>query len=110
MLQEGEKYCNRSISLVEHADLIPIGDVFNRFYLRFLTVDRPGVLSLVSGVLAEHGISIASMVQLETQEKDSYIPIVLLTHEASEKSMAGALEKIVKFDFVKEDYVRLRIF
>jgi len=110
MLQEGEKYCNRSISLVEHANLIPIGEVSNRFYLRFLTVDRPGVLSLISGVLAEHGISIASMVQLETQEKDSCIPIVLLTHEASEKAMAEALDKIMRFDFVKDDHIRLRIF
>lgn len=110
LLQEGEKYCNRAISLTQNVRLIPIEDVKNRFYLRFMTKDIPGVLSMISGVLAEHGISISSMVQLESHEKDNYIPIVLLTHEALEKSMEQALQKIVKFDFVKEDYLRLRIF
>jgi len=50
------------------------------------------------------------MVQLEAHEKDHYIPIVLLTHEALEKSMKEALQKIVEFEFVKKDYLRLRIF
>ncbi len=110
LLQEGEKYCNRAISLTQDVRLIPIEDVKSRFYLRFMTKDIPGVLSMISGVLADHGISISSMVQLESHEKDNYIPIVLLTHEAIEKSMEQALQKIVKFDFVKEDYLRLRIF
>ncbi len=110
LLQEGEKYCNRAISLTQDVQLIPVQDVKSRFYLRFMTKDIPGVLSMISGVLAEHGISISSMVQLESHEKDNYIPIVLLTHEAIEKSMEQALQKIVKFDFVKEDYLRLRIF
>ncbi len=110
LLQEGEKYSNRAISLTEHAKLIPLEEVKNRFYLRFLTMDQPGVLSLISGVLAEHGISISSMVQLETQEKDNRIPIVLLTHEAPEKAMADALERISRFEFIIGEGLRLRIF
>lgn len=110
LLQEGEKYCNRAINLTENVKLIPIEEVSNRFYLRFLTQDMPGVLSMISGVLAEYGISISSMVQLENEEKDNYIPIVLLTHEAKENSMEQALQKILKFDFVREDYLRMRIF
>ena len=110
LLQEGEKYCNRAISLTQNVRFIPIEDVKNRFYLRFMTMDKPGVLSMISGVLADYGISISSMVQLESHEKDNYIPIVLLTHESLEKSMEQALQKIVKFDFVKEDYLRLRVF
>jgi len=61
-------------------------------------------------VLAEHGISISSMVQLESHEKDNYVPIVLLTHAAPEKAMEQALQKIVNFDFVRNDYLRLRMF
>ncbi len=110
LLQEGEKYCNRAISLTQSVRFIPIEDVKSRFYLRFMTMDKPGVLSMISGVLADYGISISSMVQLESHEKDNYIPIVLLTHEALEKSMEQALKKIIEFDFVKEDYLRLRIF
>ncbi|MGI6124752.1 MAG: homoserine dehydrogenase, partial [Acetivibrionales bacterium] len=76
LLQEGEKYCNRAISLTQNVQLIPIEDVTSRFYLRFMTKDIPGVLSMISGVLAENGISISSMVQLESHEKDNYVPIV----------------------------------
>ncbi|HHU89826.1 MAG TPA: homoserine dehydrogenase [Clostridiaceae bacterium] len=110
LLQEGEKYCNRAISLTQNVRLIPIEDVKSRFYLRFMTLDKPGVLSKISGVLADNNISISSMVQLESHEKDNYVPIVLLTHEALEKSMEQALQKILKFDFVKDDFLRLRIF
>lgn len=90
--------------------LVPIEEIKNRFYLRFFTRDIPGVLSRISGVLADHGISISSMVQLETHEKDNYVPIVLLTHEAQEKSMEQALKKILQFEFVRENFLRLRIF
>ena len=33
------------------------------YYLRVMAMDKPGVLSKVSGVLGEHNISIASMIQ-----------------------------------------------
>jgi homoserine dehydrogenase len=110
LLLKDEKYRTPTIKTTTDAKLIPIDEITNRFYLRFFTRDIPGVLTKISGVLAEYGISISSMVQLETHEKDNYIPIVLLTHEALEKSMKQALEKIIKFEFVKDDYLRLRIF
>jgi len=110
LLKEGEKFSNRMISLSEHAKLLPIEEVSNRFYLRFQTKDQPGVLSQISGVLADHGISISSMVQLETKERDHCIPIVLLTHEAPEKAISEALEIISTFDFIVDDCLKLRIF
>ena len=110
LLKEGQKYCNRTINPTADVKIIPIEEVANRFYLRLFTLDKPGVLAKISGVFADYRISISSMVQLETHEKDNYVPIVLLTHEASEKSMEQALRKIAQFDFVKENYLRLRIF
>ena len=110
LLKEGEKFSNRTISLTEHARLLPLSEVCNRFYLRFKTLDQPGVLSAISGVLAEQGISISSMVQLETKEQDNCVPIVLLTHEAPEKAMEAALAKIRAFDFIVEEGLRLRLF
>jgi homoserine dehydrogenase len=110
LLKEGEKYCNRTINPSMDVKLIPIEEVSNRFYLRFFTKDVPGVLTKISGVLASYNISISSMVQLETHEKDNYVPIVLLTHEALEKSMKLALQEILQFEFVKDDHLRLRIF
>lgn len=110
LLKEGERYCNRPIDPERSVKIVPLSEIKNRFYLRFFTLDKPGVLSKISGVLGQKEISISSMVQLETHEKDNYVPIVLLTHEASEEAMAEALKEIGKFDFVKENYLRLRLF
>jgi len=110
LLKEGEKYCNRTINTNMDVKQIPIDEVSNRFYLRFFTKDVPGVLTKISGVLAANNISISSMVQLETHGKDNYVPIVILTHEALEKSMKLALQEILQFEFVKPDHLRLRIF
>jgi homoserine dehydrogenase len=90
--------------------VVPVERIKNRFYLRFFTLDEPGILAKIASVLGEHGISIASMVQLETHETDHYIPIVLLTHEATEAAMNQALSVISRFDFVREDYLKLRLF
>jgi hypothetical protein len=38
------------------------------------------------------------------------VPIVILTHEASEYDMDQALQRIGKFDFVQENYLRMRLF
>ena len=110
LLREGAKYPNRAIILTESINLVPINDVKNRFYLRFLTKDMPGVLSDISGVLGDHEISISSMVQPETEGKDGFVPIVLLTHEALESQMEQAIQKILKFDFVNKDFLRMRVF
>lgn len=110
LCNNGEKLKSGMIRPTLEVKLIPTEEITNRFYLRFFTRDIPGVLTKISGVLADCDISIASMVQLETHEKDNYVPIVLLTHEALEKSMEQALKQILQFEFVKENFLRLRIF
>lgn len=109
-IKEGEQFCNRTLNPAIATRVVPIDQIRNRFYLRFFTLDAPGILSKISGVLGENGISISSMVQLETHGKDNWIPIVLLTHEASEQAMNKALDTIGQFDFIREKYLRLRLF
>jgi homoserine dehydrogenase len=110
IFNNGKDTYRRTIKPAKEVKLVPVEEIFNRFYLRFFTRDVPGVLAKISGVLAENNISISSMIQLETHGKDNYVPIVLLTHKASEKSMKKALQEIIRFEFVKENYLRLRIF
>ena len=110
LLKEDKFFCNRTINPDREIKTVPVKEINNRFYLRFFTLDEPGILSKISGILGKHGISISSMVQLETHEQEHYVPIVLLTHEASEQNMSDALEEIGKLGFVKENYLRLRLF
>ena len=80
----------------------------SRFYMRFKAHDRPGVLSKISGILADYNISIASVVQKERKE-DAYVPIVMLTYEATEESLGLAKEKIDALPFVGGESVYMRI-
>ena len=108
-VREGETLPD-TVNPDRNVKIVPVSRIINRFYLRFFTLDAPGVLAKISGTLGDYGISIASMVQLEAHEFDHYVPIVLLTHEASEEAMARALEVIGKFDYVRENYLKLRLF
>jgi homoserine dehydrogenase len=86
----------------------PIDDVSCRHYVRFTVPDQPGVLSKIAGVLAKHGISIASCVQKGRKVKGS-VPIVMLTHEAKEASVRKALTGIERLGLLAAPAVRVRI-
>jgi homoserine dehydrogenase len=57
--------------------------VRTRFYLRALVDDKPGVLADVTRVLANHHISIASVIQHEAPEEPGVkVQLVIMTHTA----------------------------
>ncbi len=83
-------------------------DFISRYYLRFTVQDHPGVLSKLSGVLADHNISIASVIQKEAHPQD-HVPVVILTYEASEHDMQEALQKIDELNDVKAKTILIRV-
>jgi homoserine dehydrogenase len=78
------------------------------FYMRFKAQDTPGVLSRISGVLATYNISIYAVVQ-KGRKVDGYVPIVMLTYEASEGNLKKAKAEIDKLSFIGEETVHIRI-
>jgi len=110
LLNEGERFCRRTIDPEAEVSLLPLSEVVNRYYLRFYTLDAPGILAKIAGTLADNSISISSVMQLEKHERDNYVPLVILTHQAPEKSMENALKTIRAYDFIREDMLRLRLF
>ncbi len=68
-----------------------IEDGIYKFYLRFQTVDKPGVLAAISTVLANFQISIAYMHQEEGTEP---VNVIILTHECKESAIFSALKII----------------
>jgi len=78
------------------------------FYLRFTTVDRPGVLAQISKILAEYEISISAVLQKEISTH-SPVPIIVLTHKAKFGNVLKALEKIDGLSVVKKKTVFYRI-
>ena len=63
-------------------------------FVRMRAKDEPGVLALVSGKFAEHGVSIASMVQKGERDERGYVQLILLTHRASEQAVRLALSQL----------------
>ncbi len=86
----------------------PIEEIESMYYFRFTALDRPGVLSKISGVFGEHNISIASVIQ-KGRSKAGAVPLVILTHKAKEKDVLQALEKIDKLPVVAAKSVFIRV-
>ncbi|MGB7066269.1 MAG: homoserine dehydrogenase, partial [Syntrophobacteria bacterium] len=71
----------------------PMDELVINYYFKFSAVDQPGVLSKISGILGNHDISIASVIQKGRQVKGS-VPLVMMTHEARERDVRLALAEI----------------
>ena len=88
--------------------IVKIDDIQSRYYIRFMAIDKPGVLARIAGVLGKYGISISSVTQ-KGKGRARIVPIVMLTHEAKEKNMRMALDKIYKLAVIREYPVAIRM-
>ena len=88
--------------------MVPMEDIETKYYFRFSVLDRPGVLSQISGILGEHNISLESVIQ-KAREKAGPVPIVMTTYKAREKDVRQALKKIDRLAVVKGKTVLIRI-
>ena len=86
----------------------PLADIEGDYYLRFMAVDRPGVLARIAGVLGRNDISIASVIQKE-RRAETTVPIVIRTHHARQRNLARALAAIGRLDVVRGRPVEIRI-
>jgi homoserine dehydrogenase len=86
----------------------PMEEIASLYYLRFMVVDRPGVLSQISGVLGQHGISISSVLQKGRKEGQT-VPVVIMTHTAIERNVQAALRDINRMAFVSEPTTLIRV-
>jgi homoserine dehydrogenase len=88
--------------------LRPMERITSGYYLRVMAMDKPGVLSRVSGILGENNISIASMIQ-KGRDEAAAVPIVMLTHQALEGDMRRALQKINALDVIAQETMCIRV-
>jgi len=88
--------------------LLPMDEIHTNYYLRFSAVDRPGVLSKISGILGEKNISIAAVIQ-KGRRQSGAVPVVITTYKAREKDVQDALCEIDKLEAVLDKTVIIRI-
>jgi homoserine dehydrogenase len=92
----------------EPMDVISLGDVQSRFYLRMMVQDQPGVLSRITRILGDCNISIDSVLQIGRSEEE-LVPVILTTHRASGQEMQTAVEQVEALDDVGKKPVYLHI-
>lgn len=94
----------------KRVDFAPPEELEGRFYLRFDVVDEPGVMGQITGRLGQHGVSIASVYQHESKATHQQtVPVVIMTHAASEASASAAMKQIAEMPTVADTPERFRI-
>jgi homoserine dehydrogenase len=103
----GQSYRKGTPGTIEPAAYLAPEKRQSRYYIRVHTEDRPGILSRIAGVLAHSGISISSVIQKESNMP--HVPLVIMTHRASEAGMLNAIREIGTFPFVEGKPTLIRV-
>jgi homoserine dehydrogenase len=74
--------------------LRPFASVRCAYYLHFSVKDEPGVLARIAATLAARNISVAAVQQREQADPTAPVPLVFVTHQASEADVAAAIGEI----------------
>lgn len=81
-----------------------------KYYMRFNTVNKPGVLARVSSVLGKFNINIRNVIQKgEDRKIGAIVPIIILSDDAIERDVQKAIKQINKFKLSKEKAKIIRI-
>ena len=88
--------------------ILAIEQVVTAFYLRLVVADEAGVLSKITTILAEHGISIDAVLQRESAEGERQTDLIILTHDTVEGKMRQALAQMQALPTVLAPIVSIR--
>ena len=88
--------------------ILPIAQVVTAFYLRLRVADEPGVLSKITTILADQGISIDALLQRESAEGERQTDVIILTHDTVEGRMRDAIAQMQALPTVLAPIVSLR--
>ena len=89
--------------------VLDMEEVSTAYYLRMQAIDRPGVLSAVTTILGDLGISIEAIIQKEPEPGASHVPIIMLTQCVLERNMNTAIRQIEALDTIDGNLHRIRV-
>ena len=99
----GRQRVSRQFVDVEKAQALAAEEIQSSYYCRFTVEDTPGVLAHIAEIFSSHAISIARVIQEGRSETEGgSVPLIMTTHEATERSMQNASDQIGALDVVRE--------
>jgi homoserine dehydrogenase len=87
--------------------ILNINETQSCFYLRLHVLDQPGVLARISSILAEHNISIESLIQKDARK--ALAPIAIITDDIVEQALVTAIAELEALDEVVGVVTRIRV-
>ncbi|MGE5403856.1 MAG: homoserine dehydrogenase [Candidatus Saccharibacteria bacterium] len=96
-----------SCTCYENKQIMPIGNVMGKYYIRLLAKDQPGVLAGIAGVFGEQQVSIATVLQKTSGQEVAQL--VFITHGVEEANLQRALSILREMPIVQaiENVIRL---
>ncbi len=100
-INDKREYANYRYSVFNNYKTMDIDEISSCFYIRLSTdkIEKPGILSKITSILANHNISINQIIQ---KQGDEHTPIIIITHNTKELDMKNALKEIETLDCIKE--------
>lgn len=94
----------------QNITITPMDDLSVRYYLRLTVLDRSGVLAQIASVFGDAEISIASVLQKDSDNERGVADLVIMTHPSREASMQLAAKQLRKLDVVAslENLIRVQ--
>ncbi len=94
-------------NIFPEAQITPHGQETGRYYIRFNTVDKPGVLAEISHHLGEKNVSISTVRQDESPEEP--VEVIILTHKCKESDLRSAIKEIDTLPIIQSKTVLVRL-
>ena len=92
--------------------VLPMSEVVTSYYLRLRVADQAGVLSKLTGLLAQADISIDAVLQREadqvSQAGENQTDVIILTHDTREGTLSEVLAQMQALPTVMAPIVRIR--
>ncbi|MGL4242635.1 MAG: homoserine dehydrogenase [Beijerinckiaceae bacterium] len=92
---EARPVFGKPASAMEKAAKAPMQRHEGGYYVRLTALDRRGVFAAIAGTMAEHGISLESIIQ-KGAPKQSTVPVILITHATTEHLIRAAVASIAE--------------
>ncbi len=99
--------CNAAT--LKEQKIMDIQHIETSFYIRFSALDQPGVLSDITSIMANAGISIEAIIQREQPAGEEYVNVIILTNATKEKFLDAAVEYIEQLETVRGTVTFIRV-
>jgi homoserine dehydrogenase len=94
---------------IRDVPIIPMVDVKTPWYLRMEAEDKPGVMSEVTRIFSDQGISIEALIQKAPAAGESRVPVIVITNIAAQGRLETAVAAIEALDSIAGKITCIRV-